>query len=356
MLIFQGVPEGIFLVAFFRYLGTSHLARGQVFEKTMLSCFDEHLKGDLRWHGQSIHGRHRIGRWGRHLRSGMVFWEFRLFHDIALNAPVIPCFSKFFLLVFFVEKPVQADESECFSNLIRARLGLCTFVCAGPGLATLSEAWRFSIYEKRHEKVIMLYIYIPDMEWRYLTCCNVPFLFHFDKTGSVSVLRFEIQRTGKGKIAPVGGNLYFMYEELLVQKMKLRRRVYKLLATLPAESIIIVTLFQQPQPKLVHKKPVGIKMQPWSFKSCTAHTSCGFFKCKQIILRTYSSSRHIEHLALGTLLRFDCLWGAWNTTTCPEPQHLGQLRKEGWKGEDFCRFLYIYIYICVYLSAYPIYL
>jgi len=29
----------------------------QVFEKTMLSCFDEHLKGDLRWHGQSIHGR-----------------------------------------------------------------------------------------------------------------------------------------------------------------------------------------------------------------------------------------------------------------------------------------------------------
>lgn len=29
----------------------------QVFEKTMLSCFDEHLKGDLRWHGQSLHGQ-----------------------------------------------------------------------------------------------------------------------------------------------------------------------------------------------------------------------------------------------------------------------------------------------------------
>jgi len=27
-----------------------------VFEKTMLSCFDEHLKGDLRWHGESLHG------------------------------------------------------------------------------------------------------------------------------------------------------------------------------------------------------------------------------------------------------------------------------------------------------------
>ncbi|CAK9072146.1 132 kDa protein [Durusdinium trenchii] len=27
--------------------------KGQVFEKTMLSTFDEHLKGDLRWHGQS---------------------------------------------------------------------------------------------------------------------------------------------------------------------------------------------------------------------------------------------------------------------------------------------------------------
>lgn len=31
----------------------------QVFERTMLSCFDEHLKGDLRWHGQSLHGPHR---------------------------------------------------------------------------------------------------------------------------------------------------------------------------------------------------------------------------------------------------------------------------------------------------------
>lgn len=27
-----------------------------VFEKAMLSCFDEHLKGDLRWHGESLHG------------------------------------------------------------------------------------------------------------------------------------------------------------------------------------------------------------------------------------------------------------------------------------------------------------
>ena len=39
------------------------------------------------------------------------------------------------------------------------------------------------------------------------------------------MLRFEIQRKGNGKIAPVGGNLYFTYEEVFVQKMKLRRRV-----------------------------------------------------------------------------------------------------------------------------------
>ena len=45
-------------------------------------------------------------------------------------------------------------------------MGLCTVVCPGLGLATLSEAWRkTSIYEKRHVKVIMLYI--PSRELTY---------------------------------------------------------------------------------------------------------------------------------------------------------------------------------------------
>ena len=62
-----------------------------------------------------------------------------------------------------------------------------------------------------------------------------------------------------------------------------------------------------------------------------------------------SSSCRIEYLALGTLFRFDCLWGAWNTTTCPEPQHLGQLRF--WRVGRVKIVVDFYLYICLYLCT-----
>ena len=89
----------------------------------------------------------------------------------------------------------------------------------------------------------------------------------------------------------------------------------------------------------------GYKNANRSFKSCRLPKQpAGIFHANRSSDEDLSSSCRIEHLALGTIFRFDCLWCAWNTTTCPEPQHLGQLRSlEGWKGENCCRFLSIYL-------------